>query len=302
MNDSIMLNKRWKGAAAVLLSAASFALSSILYKIAFRAELTPAQVLAAHTWIASGLLTVYVILFQRNILRLNWSILGAMAIAGLLGKLGTNILFASSLQYLPASLATLLLYLYVVFVIASRIIFLKKKTNLVEGIASLIVLMGAFLASGIMFNAESMSLIGVFIALGAAFCYTIYNILGEVFLGKISPLAVMFYTQWFSALGLLGYLGKEVTKIPWGNPSLWLIGAAMAFICSILPFYLILYGIARIGSSKASILSTLELPLAYILSGILLGELPTWNQTLGGLFVLIGIVFSNFRKRVNIEN
>ena len=285
---------RWQGVAAVLLSAVSFAFSSILYKIAYKSGLPPAQILALHTWIGAVILLGYVAFFRRHILRVNWRVLGVMALVGLVGKLGTNILVAYALLYLPASLAILLLYLYTVFVVAAGILFLHKKAQTKELLALALVVSGAFLASGIVSGVETVSLLGVLLALGSALCYTVYNILGEVSLKSISPLTVMSFTQWFASLGIFGYLGKEVTVIPWGNIQMWVLGLALAFASSLLPFYLVLFGIKRIGSGQAAILSTIELPMTYMLSAILLGELPARNQTIGGILVLAGVILLNW--------
>lgn len=291
------VSSRWQGVAAVLASAGCFAASSILYKIAYRLGLTPSQVLALHSWIAGVILLVFVMVLRREVLRQKARLLGILVIIGLVGKLGTNILVAYALFFLPASVAIFLLYMYTVFTVAVGAVFLHKKVQKKEIIALALVTGGAILASGVLTGVRGTSLMGVFLALGSAVCYTIYNVVGEFALTKVSPLAVMSYTQWISALGIAAYFGKDVFNMPWTVPGVWGIGIAMAVISSILPFYLVLYGIRKIGAGQAAILSTFELPATFVIAWLFLQELPNWNQILGGLLVILGVVFLNFWKR-----
>jgi len=286
----------WLGVAAVLLSASCFALSSILIKTAYQAGLSPLQVLALQSWIASGILLAYALLFRRDIFRIPRRLWGILALQGLVGSLGTSLLYAYSLVYLPVSVAILLLYLYPVLVLGAGVLIWHKPIRRREIVALLLALGGTAIASGLLAGVDQVALVGVFLGLAAAVCYALFNVLGEITVREISPLTAMSFAQWFSSLGLLLYLRQGAAQIPWQSMDAWLIGIALATVASIFPFYLILVGIKRIGSGQAAILSTFELPMTFILAALILKEAPTWNQGVGGSLVLGGIILLNWRS------
>lgn len=290
-----LLRNRWMGVAAVLLSATCFAFTSILFKTAFRIGLGPFEILALQSWIASILLLAYNFLFRREVFKVTKRTLLALAFQGIIGSLGTSILYAYALIYLPVSVAILLLYLYPVLVLTAGVVFWNKKVSPHEIIALLLTFTGTILASGFFLGVGKIPLLGVIFGLASAFAYAVFNLVGELAVQKISPLGVMSFSQWFSSLGLLMYFHGRWVNIPWQEFQIWIIGLALATIASILPFYLILVGIKYIGSDQAAILSTFELPMTFILAALILQEFPRWNQWVGGALVLAGIILLNWR-------
>jgi len=289
------------GVGAVLLSAVCFAMTSILIKTAYTLDLSPLQILALQSWIASLLLLLYGLLFDRKIFKLSKRNTLILAFQGIIGSLGTSVLFAYALLYLPVSMATLLLYLYPVLVMGAGVIFLHKKVGVKEKIALVCTLAGTTLASGVFSGVGGIPLEGILLGIAAAVAYASFNVVGEVALQEVSPLTAMCYAQWFSSLGLILYLKGNVFQIPWSSPGVWGIGIALATIASILPFYLILVGIQKIGSDKAAILSTFELPVTFIMAALILKEIPNLAQWVGGGVVLGGIILLNWRSSRECE-
>ncbi|KLU60139.1 EamA-like transporter family protein [Peptococcaceae bacterium CEB3] len=288
--------KRGLGVGAVLLSATCFALTSILLKIALHLGLTPLAILALQSWLASVLLLAYDLIFRRDIFRLSGrKTLAVLALQGIVGSLGTSILYTYALVYLPVSVATLLLYLYPAFVLAAGVLFWNKKAGVKEMTALLLTLAGTILASGVLAGARHVSVLGVILGFASALAYTVFNLVGEVALTQISPLATMSFSQWFSSLGLVFALRGGWTAIPWHDYRILGVGLALATVASIFPFYFLLVGIKHIGSDQAAILSTFELPMTFVLAELFLGEVPGWSQWGGGFLVLAGIILLNWR-------
>jgi drug/metabolite transporter (DMT)-like permease len=288
--------KGFKGAAAVLLSATCFAGTSILFKIAFRLGLTPEQTIALQSWFASLLLLAFAVSQKKwDKYVFNKSTLGILVFQGLVGCLGTSIIYAYSLLYLSVSVAILLLYLYPVIVLAAGVLLWQKRISFQEMIALLLTLAGTILASGVLSGIGTVSLKGIVLGLMAAVCYAIFNLTGEVALKKVSPLVSLSFSQWFTSLGLLLLLRENTLRIPWQSSSVWVLGLVLATAASILPFYFMLVGIKFIGSDKASIISTFELPMTFVLAALILREFPEWKQWAGGGLVLAGIILLNWR-------
>lgn len=271
-------------------------MTSILLKTAFNIGLTPFETLALQSWLASALLVLFTVIFKREIFRVSARTLGVLAFQGLIGSLGTSVLYAYALVHLPVSVAILLLYLYPVLVLGAGVLFWHKSVGRQEIFALLLTLTGTLLASGVLAGVGEVSLIGVLLGLASAVAYAIFNVVGEVALREISPLAAMSFSQWFSSIGLILYIRGGWTHIPWHTLQIWWIGIALATIASIFPFYLILVGIQHIGSDQAAILSTFELPMTFLLAALFLREFPGWNQWIGGMLVLAGIVLLNWHS------
>jgi len=296
-----MENMSWRGVAAVLVSATCFGGTSILIKKAYTYGLTPVQVMFLQSWIASALLLAYNLAFNRSMFVIDPKTLGVLALQGLVGSLGTSLLYSYSLLYLPVSVAILLLYLYPGLVMGASAVFWHRRVSGREAGALLLTLMGTALASGIFSGIGPVAKTGILLGIGSALAYTVFNVVGELALADESPLRVMSFAQWFSSLGLLVYLREQALALPWQLASTWTIGLALATIASIAPFYLLLVGIKYLGADKAAILSTFELPMTFVLAALLLAEFPHWHEWLGGSLVLAGIVILNWRgKRVSL--
>ncbi|GEM_PF-206550 len=294
--------RRLQGVAAVLMAGIGYAFMSILVKRAFQLGLGPIQVIALQSWIASILLLIYVAFFKREVFIVPLRILGLLAIQGVVGALGTSLLYAYALKFLPISVAILLLYLYPALVLAAGVLIWHKRVGGQELVALLLTLGGTTLASGIFSGVGEVVWVGIVLGLAGAMAYATFNIVGEIVVAKVSPLAAMCFTQWICAIALLVILKGNIMIIPWQNAQTWEVGLLLATVASIMPFYMILIGIERLGADQAAILSTFELPMTFILAAVFLNEFPTGDQWVGGGLVMCGILLLNWRRKGEQRN
>ncbi len=289
--------RRLQGVGAVLISGTGYALMSILVKGAYQIGLNPIQVIALQSWIASILLFIYAVSFKREIFKITLHTLRLLAVQGVVGAMGTSLLYAYALKFLPVSVAILLLYLYPAFVLAAGVFIWHKRVGRQEMAAFLLTLAGTTVASGIFSGVSEVAWVGIVLGLGAAMSCAVLNIVGELILAKVSPLVTMCYTQWICAVGLLIVLKGDIQSIPWQNTQTWETGLLLATVASIIPFYMIFVGIERLGSDQAAILSTFELPMTFIMAAVFLSEFPTRIQWIGGSLVMGGILLLNWRNK-----
>lgn len=292
---------KWKGVGAVLLSATCFAGTPVLIKTAYGYQMEPLQVILLQSWLASAILMLFALCFDRSLFRVNVRTFFIIACQGLAGSLGTSILLAYALVDLPASVAILLLYLYPALVLIFNRVVWKKAIGRKEWWALWLTMGGTILASGIISGAGKIAFAGILFGVGSAIAYTSFNVLGEIALRETSPLKILCYTQWVSSVGIGLFLGKEIFVLPWYLAQTWWIGLALAMLAYILPFYLLLIGIKYLGSDKAAIISTFELPMTFLLAALFLAEMPQWQAGIGGMLVLAGIVLLNWRAKKDGE-
>ncbi|AFM39829.1 DMT(drug/metabolite transporter) superfamily permease [Desulfosporosinus acidiphilus SJ4] len=291
----------WQGVGAVLTAGTGYACMSILLKDAYQLGLGPIQVIALQSWVASLILFCYVVFFKREVFKISGRMFYWLALQGVVGAMGTSLLYAYALMFLQVSVAILLLYLYPAVVLAAGAFIWHKKIGKKEMTAFFLTMGGTTLASGVFSGLSTMDWAGILLGLAAAVAYAVFNLVGDVVLAEVAPLTAMCYSQWVCAVSLFVVSKGEVTGIPWQNIKTWEVGLLLATVASIIPFYMILVGIKRLGSDYAAILSTFELPMTFVLAAIFLREFPTPVQWIGGGFVLIGILLLNWRSKKDEE-
>lgn len=294
--------RRLQGVGAVLGAGTGYALMSILVKGAYQLGLGPIQVIALQSWLAATLLLIYAVFFKHEIFKVTFRTLRILVLQGVVGALGTSLLYAYALKFVPVSVAILLLYLYPALVLVVGVVIWHKRVGRQELVAFFLTLAGTTLASGIFSGVSEVALVGIVLGLAAAMAYAAFNILGEIVLAKVSPLVAMCFTQWVCATALLVIMKGDIMSIPWQNAQTWEIGFLLATVASILPFYLILVGIDRLGADQAAILSTFELPMTFIMAVVFLNEFPTGDQWIGGSLVMCGIIFLNWGSKGEQSN
>lgn len=284
------MNRTLTGYLLVLGSAVCFALMGILVKFMYALGLSAWQAAELQSLTAAALLLTGSLLIRPGLLRVGRRQLLRLAVQGIGGSLLTSICIFQALARLSASLSILLLFTYPSLVTIGSLVFLRQKLTTARALSLGLAAAGTALAAGFLpLGHLTASLSGIGFALAAAVAYSFYILYGEVNLNGSDPWTVTVFTQSFSTLGLI------ILQPPWrlfaGGISGIAAGYAglVAVLCSIIPFYLLLRGISLIGASRASIVSTAELPATVALAWLLLHESVTpWNIA-GGLLILASI-------------
>lgn len=291
------MNRTISGYLLVLGSAVCFALMGILVKSMYALGLSPWQAAELQSLAATSLLLTGSIIVRPGLLRVGNRQMLRLAVQGIGGSLLTSICIFQALARLSASLSILLLFTYPSLVTIGSLIFFRQKLTPSRGLSLGLAAAGTALAAGFLpIGHLNASLSGIGFALAAAVAYSFYILYGEVNLGSSDPWTATVFTQSFSTLGLI------ILQPPWrlfaggvSGPAAG-YGLLTAVLCSIIPFYLLLRGISLIGASRASIVSTAELPLTVALAWLLLEESVTpWNIA-GGLLILASIVLLHREK------
>ena len=102
-----------------------------------------------------------------------------LAIQGVVGALGTSLLYAYALKFLPVSVAILLLYLYPALVLVAGVIIWHKRVGRQEMTAFFLTLAGTTLASGIFSGVSGVALVGIILGLASALACAVLNIVGN---------------------------------------------------------------------------------------------------------------------------
>ena len=218
------------------------------------------------------------------------------AFLGFIGIFGFNILQSFGLKNTTAINGSLINAATPILTIVLSKMLIKEKLGSLQLLGILISFLGVIWVAT---NGSWMVLttlrfnLGDLMILIAATCWSIYSIYGKKPTLDYSAVAVTAYASLFAALyflplGLTQYQLKPVHSISWDGV------LAVGYSVSVGGFGQIawLKGVSLIGPSRASIFMNL-LPLSTLaFASLLLGEMITLNQLIGGVFVLGGVYFT----------
>ncbi|MBH5317691.1 EamA family transporter [Paenibacillus sp. GSMTC-2017] len=209
----------------------------------------------------------------------------------------TGLLYYQSLHYVPASLAILLLFQFAWIGVLIESIIKRKRPDKIIYLTLAILFSGTILAAGMIEQGiGKFHILGIVFGLLAAVSYSLFML----FSGKVVPNEhPVTRTKWMLTGGLLFVFIVFPPEFLWNGEifsSLILFGALLGFFGAFLPPLLFAYGVPHIGEGMAGILGAAELPVAVMLSSLVLHEEVSFLQWIGVVIVLIGVAYPEIIK------
>ncbi len=283
------------GAGLVALSAAGFATLSVFGKVGLAGGMTLAGMLSLRFAGAALVLGSGLAATRQWPRGLTWRAAAGLLALGALGYGVQSTLYFSGLQRVPASICALLLYVYPVFVALYDRVLNGRPLGRVSQAALLLALVGVALtvrpsASG------ALDPLGLAFVAGSAAWYAGYIIASERVVRRLGA--------WTSTTGIAVGAALAFTLGGWATGTLdWslspdqvglLIG--LILLSTVLPLATFLAGVARLGPTTASIVSTLEPVFTAFLAAWVLRETLSPLQMVGGAFVLGAATLAQWPK------
>ena len=299
-------HNRFIGATLCTISAAGFASLSILGKLAFEAGLNLVTILSLRFGVAALLLAISLKVIKRQRLFLGWRVTIPLILLGSLGYAGQSTLYFASLERNSASLNSMLLYVYPVFVALLGWAFHHKRPRQREIGAMVISTTGVTLiVSGDALRLSmtgSVDPSGIVLVLASAAWYAVYIVSSDRYVHIAGPWVS---TTWI-ALGagvsflLMGVFTRGIDFRLNTEATMILMG--MVLLSTIMALGTFLAGMRRVGPTTASLLSTLEPVFTVILALFFLNEHLSLLQLLGGGLVLTAVILLTLPEgnKVNI--
>ena len=203
----------------------------------------------------------------------------------------TNVLIFAALEKIPASVLITIITTTPAFVG-----FVNAKRGTVEIsskfiLALLIVILGVTLTLNSMTsNLESWNALGLLLAFTSVITSVCYRIKMDELTQKVRPITIsafLFMATGISSLFILPFVHVSSTA--------WSLGAWLGF-AGVVANIAFLYAIKHLGSTRVSVLSIIQRPMAVILGVIVLEEIVTIVQIIGMCLVFIGIYHAKARK------
>jgi drug/metabolite transporter (DMT)-like permease len=284
---------------AIVITTVLWSSSLILAKIVY-SEVTPIIFVALRYTIACPFLVLIVALVRkqtetRGSVRKVWPLI---LVAGIAGPF-----LSQMLQYIGLSLTTagetlLLLNLSPVFAVIMAAPVLKEPITSTKTGGLALAMLGVVLImlGGTSIDAEfdSLRLLGDIIIIVSTFLFAINGIVGKIAVESVDSASLTLY----STLSIVPFLWltaattEDINIIPQMSPASWMIILWIAVVNTAIAFMLYYESMKHIEASKVQIALNLIAVWGVIMSVIVLGEMISPLQILGGISTIIGVVIS----------
>lgn len=207
---------------------------------------------------------------------------------------GASALYFMASQHTGTGLAMVIFFSYPVFVAIMAWFTHKAKMNIFSIFSLIAIVLGLFFLKG--HNESALNLLGIALAIAAAFFYAFYVMISKKSIGFLSSNALTFLVCFGNMLFFLVMaLSTKTFALP-TTFNLCLYILALGIFATALPIQLLLDGLKFVSPLKASILSVLEPMVTLIIGVTLLAETMTSLQVLGIFIVLAGAILIQFEN------
>ncbi|WP_405103633.1 EamA family transporter [Oceanobacillus sp. FSL H7-0719] len=278
-----------------------FGLNPLFIKLGYAAGWSLSEINVVQASIALIILWIIGIFaikrYPQAVKKLSFKTIVSLMIAGSFTGL-TSVLYYGSMQYLPASLAVMLLFQFVWVGVLFEWIFYKRKPSGKTVITVLLTLIGVVFAADV-FNGglNEINLIGFLLGIGSAFTYSAFIIVS----GKVAvdiPATIRSPIMVTGAALLIFIIFPPHATLHAGifsSASIWIYAGALALCGLVLTPLLFAKSTPYLSASLATILGAIELPVSVIVAYIGLAEYVAASRWFGVFLILAAIVISELR-------
>lgn len=279
------MSQYYKGVALVLLSALGFGLMPIFAIFTYREGLNVPTLLFLRFTFAALLMFAYLRIKGNKVALSRRQVALLFLLGGILYSAQSSLYF-SSMRFIPASLAVLLLYTHPIFVAVIASIVDKERLSRADIAAIALSMTGLVFVLGA--APAAVSIAGVLMALVAAVVYSVYLVLGTRVVKELAPVATSASVAACAAISLLAF-GTATGAFDFTlTLRSWLAVAAIVAISTVMPMLTLFRGLELIGPTRSSILSMVEPLITFAFAALFFGDRLTAPQLAGGLAVLAG--------------
>jgi len=285
------------GLALAVLSAATFGTSGAFASALIDAGWSPAAAVLARLVTAALMLTIPAMIQLRGrwaLLRRN---LGKVAAYGLIAVAGCQFFYFNAIAKMPVGVALLLEYLAVVLVVGWLWLRHGQRPQRLTIAGGVVAIAGLVMVLNIGGSAH-INPLGVMWGLLAAVGLAAYFMLSAADEDPLPPIVMAWAAMCIGAVALavVGWTGlMPVTAIAGnvhflGHRVSWIVPVlGLALLASVFGYVTGIGAARRLGAKLASFIGLAEVLFAILFAWLLLGQLPSPVQFLGGAFILAGV-------------
>lgn len=286
----------------ILLGAVSYGLLSTFVKLAYQSGFSTNEVIGSQMLFGVVMMVLLLLFVSRT---KKGPLMKGVSVKTLLSLLpigitvgATSIFYYSALKYIPASIAIVLLFQFSWMGVLIEAVVERKRPGKEKLIALVLVLAGTAMAGGLTDGGwKQFTMVGVILGLLSAFSYSLFIALSGKAALQVAPVTRSTIIVAISAVFIsFVYPPTFVLSGALGHGLLFW-GFLLAFFGVVIPPLCFAIGVPKTGGGLASILSAAELPVAVVMSGIVLQEHVTMLQWVGVVIILVGVTLPELLTR-----
>jgi drug/metabolite transporter (DMT)-like permease len=286
------------GMILAIVSAATFGTSGTFATSLIHAGWSPGAAVLARIAAAALILTVPAVMALRG----RWGPLrrGLPSVAGygVFAVAGAQLCYFNAIQRIPIGVALLLEYLGVILVVGWMWLRHAQRPRRLTIAGAVMALAGLGLVLDLSGSAR-LSPIGVMWGLGAAVGLAVYFVLSASADGDALPPIAMAWAGMCAGAALLAALGlARVLPMRAGTSDVqflhhqvsWIVPVVgLSLVAAVIPYVTGIGAARRLGARLSSFVGMAEILFAVLFAWLLLGQLPTVLQFVGGGLILAGV-------------
>jgi drug/metabolite transporter (DMT)-like permease len=297
-------NYRFWGIAFALAGTVSFAFRPVLIKLAY------VETAGAHPISATTLLFLRMSLSLPFFLAMAWWLRGEKPISrrdwlgilglGFLGYYFASLLDFLGLQYVPAGLGRLIMFLYPTLVVILSAVFLGKTASRKELAALAITYAGIALVLSDRLGVapeHRQFMFGALLIFASAMCYAVYLVTGSQLVMRVGSARFTAYTMIVStAPAVVQFFALEPVSALDLPPTLWWYVSLLVTVCTVLPVFLVAEALKRIGANHFALIGALGPVTTVVADFVLMQGALSAIQIAGGALVISGVLLVSVKR------
>ena len=256
------------------------------------------EIVEARAVLTAAAMFAALVLFRRDLLRVNIRDLWVFAGGGIVSVILFNFCYFQTIQRASLSTAAILLYTSPVFVLLLSVPLFGEKLTKKKILCLMMAITGCALSSGLA-GGMALSPMTLLFGLGSGFGYGLYSIFSRFALQKgYHPITITAYIFLFGALGGLPLtdFGQLVRVAGADGSNLAYLGA-YTLVTTIVPYISYTTGLQQVENGVAAVLACIEPVMATVFGIFFFSEMPDLSGWLGILLVLIALTALNLQPK-----
>jgi len=268
----------------------------VLGKMAFQYNIMPTLLIMLRLSISSCTLFPMILVFKKELLKVKRNHVPFFILFGLFPIAFQRVAYFYALNFTTATVAAMLFYTYPAIVAAMSVFLFKEEVTKKTVVAIILTFLGAsFVVKIYETSLLIINLLGITFGLLSSVLFVVYVAMVKQLRTDYSSCTLVVYGDGFGAIALtfvVAFSLPEVTKFPF---QLWSLIFTIAWIPSLLGYFLYSHALKYVEATKGSIVSIIEPISAGLLSVVILAETIEPLQLLGIIVGLVGISLLFYR-------
>ncbi len=288
--------KQWIYPLLIIFAASCYGILSTIIKLAIQDGYTAAEAVTSQYFVGFFIALLIFVIVRRKVPKFGGGMI--LLLAGLFTAT-TGTVYGQAIQYMPASLAVVMLFQFTWVGMLFDCIAKRRLPKRIEVISLLFLFGGTILAAGIIdADLSGIPWQGWAWGMASAVSFASFVMINSKQVEGMDTETRLLFTSFFAATAIFFF---QTPEIVWNGTlfsgGLWIYGLILGLFGIVIPIYLFAIAVPKVGTAMTSILSAAELPVAVTASVILLSEALTIFQVIGILIIVVGMTLPTIAQR-----